>query len=139
MFMKTIEQERAEAEAAVKGMDIIGKVRRLERSQWVYAWDDTDMDTTETLYRDSKGAYHLRIEEYHDFMDSDQVWMVSRREAETWLRKNVRTAFRPRQRKRMVKRVKPFAKAVCYYDYADAVAECEDYVMHSENIYDVNW
>lgn len=138
MFMKTIEQERAEAEATVNGMDVVGKVRRLERSQWMYPWDDTDMDTTETLYRDSKGAYHLRVEMYHAFITSDGVEPISRREAEAWLRENVRTAFIPRyQRKRMVKRVKPFAKA--WLCYADAMAECEDYVMHSESLYDVNW
>lgn len=104
MWLKTIEQERAEAESAVKDMSVVGSVRRLERSQWVYAWDDTDMDTTETLYKDMVGAYHLRIEEYHDFMDSDRVWDISRKEAQEWIRKNVRASFRPRQRKRMMER-----------------------------------
>ncbi len=105
MLFKTIEQERAEVEAIVKGMEVVGTVRRLECSMYIDAWDDPDMDTTETLYRDAEGAYHLRVEMYHDFITSDDVGGICRKEAETWMRKNARHAFVARRRDRMVKRV----------------------------------
>lgn len=137
-WMKTIEQERAEAEAFVKDMELIGKVHRIECSMYINKWDDPDMDTTETLYQDSNGKYYLRVEMYHAFITSDGVDRIGRKQATDWLRENARAAFVARKRKRMVHRVKPFVKAVDY-DYADAVAECEHYVLHSENIYDENW
>lgn len=103
MFMKTIEQERAEAEAMVKGMRLVGKERRLEHSQYVHAWEDTDMDTTETLYRADNGDYYLRVEMYHDFITSDGVEKISRAEAREWTRRKARSAYKaPRRRKRQI-------------------------------------
>ena len=93
MLLKTIEQERAEAEAMVTGMDVIGSVRKLECSGYISTWEDTDMDTTETLYQDKKGAYYLRVEQYHDFLSADDVWKITRKEAESWIRKNVRNIW----------------------------------------------
>ena len=109
-MLKTIEQERAESEATVKGMDFIVSVRRLEQSGYIMlSPDDWDMDTTETLYK-SKNAYYMRVELYHDFISSDDVYKVSRKEAEQWMRENVRNVFVSRQRKRMVWR----ARGKCY-------------------------
>ncbi len=102
MLLKTIEEQRAEAEAMVKGMNIIGSVRRLEHSQYVWACDDYDMDTTETLYQDANGAYYLRIEMYHDFMDDDSVYKVERAEAQKWIRENKRNAWAARRRSRQI-------------------------------------
>lgn len=97
MMFKTIEQERAEAEAMVKGMDVIGSIRRIECSGYISPWDDPDMDTTETLYQDKKGAYYLRVEQCHDFMDADDVWHITRKEAESWIRENVRNIWTARK------------------------------------------
>ena len=105
-MFKTIEQERAEAEAMVIGMDVIGSVRRLECSGYISPWDDPDMDTTETLYQNEKGAYYLRVEQYHDFLSADDVYKVGRKEAKHWIRENVRNEFVSRQRKRLVRRVR---------------------------------
>ena len=103
MFMKTIEQERAEAEAIVKGMRLVGKERRLEHSQYVWACDDYDMDTTETLYRADNGDYYLRVEMCHDFIDSDGVEKISRAEAREWTRRKARAAYKaPHRRKRQI-------------------------------------
>lgn len=92
-MFKTIEQERAEAEAMVKGMNVIGSIRRLECSGYINPWDDTDMDTTETLYQNDNGAYYMRVEQYHDFLSADDVWHITRKEAESWIRKNVRNIW----------------------------------------------
>ena len=103
MFMKTIEQERAKAEAMVKGMRLVGKERRLEQSMYIYPSDDYDMDTTETLYCDDNGDYYLRVEMYHDFITSDGVEKISRAEAREWTRKKARAAYKaPRRRKRQI-------------------------------------
>lgn len=103
MFMKTIEQEIAEAEAMVKGMRLVGKERRLEHSQYVWACDDYDMDTTETLYCDDNGDYYLRVEMYHDFITSDGVEKISRAEAREWTRKKARAEYEtPHRRKRQI-------------------------------------
>ena len=103
MLLKTIEQERAEAEAMVKNMRFIGKERRLEHSNAVSWWDDYDMDTTETLYVDSDGKYYLRVEMNHDFITSDGVEKISRAEANDWTRKKARAAYKaPRRRRRQI-------------------------------------
>ena len=103
MWLKTIEQERAEAEAMVKNMRFIGKERRLEHSNAVSWWDDYDMDTTETLYVDSDGKYYLRVEMNHDFILSDGVEKISRAEANEWTRKKARAAYKaPRRRRRQI-------------------------------------
>ena len=95
MLLKTIEQERAEAEAMVKDMQIIGKERRLEHSQYVSACDDYDMDTTETLYYDEEtNKYYLRVEMNHDVITSDGVDRISRTQANEWLRYNKRADFK---------------------------------------------
>ena len=46
-----------------------------------------------TLYQDKKGAYYLRVEQYHDFLSADDVWHITRKEAERWIRKNVRNIW----------------------------------------------
>jgi hypothetical protein len=104
MLLKTIEQERAEAEAMVKDMQIIGKKRKLEHSQYVWACDDYDMDTTETLYYDEETSrYYLRVEMYHDFITSDGVDRISRMQANEWLRYNKRADYKaPRRRIRQI-------------------------------------
>ena len=105
MFMKTIEEERAEAEAMVKGMRLVGKERRLERSYWACAaCDDYDMDTTETLYCDEdNGDYYLRVEMYHDFITSDGVEKISRKEAREWTREKARAEYEaPHRRRRQI-------------------------------------
>lgn len=103
MFMKTIEQERAEAEAMVKDMRLVGKERRLEHSQYVWACDDYDMDTTETLYRADNGDYYLRVEMYHDFITSDGVEKISRAEAREWTREKARAEYEaPHRRRRQI-------------------------------------
>lgn len=103
MFMKTIEQERAEAEAMVKGMRLVGTERRLEQSMYIYPSDDYDMDTTETLYCDDNGDYYLRVEMYHDFITSDGVDKISRAEARKWTREKARTEYEaPHRRKRQI-------------------------------------
>lgn len=103
MFMKTIEQERAEAEAMVKGMRLVGKERRLEQSMYIYPSDDYDMDTTETLYCDDNGDYYLRVEMYHDFITSDGVEKISRAEAREWTRRKARAEYEaPRRRRRQI-------------------------------------
>jgi hypothetical protein len=103
MLLKTIEQERAEAEAMVKNMRFIGKERRLEHSNAVSWWDDYDMDTTETLYVDSDGKYYLRVEMNHDFILSDGVEKISRAEANEWTRRKARAAYKaPRRRSRQI-------------------------------------
>lgn len=103
MFMKTIEQERAEAEAMVKGMRLVGTERRLEHSQYVWACDDYDMDTTETLYCDDNGDYYLRVEMYHDFITSDGVEKISRAEAGEWTRRKARAEYEaPHRRRRQI-------------------------------------
>jgi len=103
MLLKTIEQERAEAEAMVKDMRLVGTERRLEHSNAVSWWDDYDMDTTETLYVDSDGKYYLRVEMNHDFILSDGVEKISRAEANEWTRKKARAAYKaPRRRRRQI-------------------------------------
>ena len=103
MFMKTIEQEIAEAEAMVKGMRLVGKERRLEHSQYVWACDDYDMDTTETLYCDDNGDYYLRVEMNHDFITSDGVEKISRKEAREWTREKARAEYEaPHRRRRQI-------------------------------------
>lgn len=103
MFMKTIEQEIAEAEAMVKGMRLVGKERRLEHSQYVWACDDYDMDTTETLYCDDNGDYYLRVEMNHDFITSDGVEKISRKDAREWTREKARAEYEaPRRRRRQI-------------------------------------
>ena len=102
MQLKTIEQERAEAEAMVKDMRLVGSVRRLEQSMYIYPSDDYDMDTTETLYTDGKG-YYMRVEQYHDFMSADDVYKISRAEAREWTRENARAEYEaPRRRRRQI-------------------------------------
>lgn len=101
--MKTIEQEIAEAEAMVKGMRLVGKERRLEHSQYVWACDDYDMDTTETLYCDDNGDYYLRVEMNHDFITSDGVEKISRKDAREWTREKARAEYEaPRRRRRQI-------------------------------------
>ena len=103
MWLKTIEQERAEAEAMVKDMRLVGTERRLEQSMYIYPSDDYDMDTTETLYVDSNGDYYLRVEMNHDFITSDGVEKISRAEANEWTRKKARAAYKaPRRRCRQI-------------------------------------
>lgn len=103
MLLKTIEQERAEAEAKVNGMKVIATDRRLEHSGAVAWWDDYDMDTTETLYLDSNGEYYLRVEQYHEFMNADDVYHISRTQANEWLRDNKRALYKaPRRRRRQI-------------------------------------
>lgn len=103
MFMKTIEQERAEAEAMVKDMRLVGKERRLEQSMYIYPSDDYDMDTTETLYCDDNGEYYLRVEMYHDFITSDGVEKISRKEAREWTREKARAEYEaPHRRRRQI-------------------------------------
>ena len=103
MLLKTIEQERAEAEAKVNGMKVIATDRRLGHSGAVAWWDDYDMDTTDTLYLDSNGKYYLRVEQYHEFMDADDVYSISRTEANEWLREHKRALYKaPRRRSRQI-------------------------------------
>ena len=103
-MFKTIEQERAEAEAMVKGMNVIGSIRRLECSGYISPWDDPDMDTTETLYQNENGVYYMRVEQYHEFMMADDVYRLSRKGAENWIRENIRNTWTARKRLRMATR-----------------------------------
>lgn len=104
------EEEVAAAEARVAFMLPVGSVRRLECSQWMGDWDDPDMDTTETLYRnwDAKSTqFRLRIEQYHAFMLCDDVEDITRKEAEAWVRKNARNAWQAlHTRKRQIANAK---------------------------------